>query len=307
MNSILNNLFLAHISNDNLVLGTLLKTVTKQGNFLSRYIADIDWDSIISHLVELAFSLIFFSFLFIVINWIGKKIIRRTFAQYRMSSKYSTNRVETINSLTLNLFHYVMLFFYLYAILSVLGVPVGTLIAGAGILSVALGLGAQGFVTDVVTGFFILLEQQFDVGDIVRINTIEGPIVAVGLRTTQIEDYDGILHFVPNRNITIVSNLSRNNMRAVIDIRIDVTDDVDKITEIVQKVNDQLVPLHPEIKDGPNILGLVDLGKGSLVFRVVVFTLNGEQAPIQRTFLAGYLTALNEAHIHVLNSPITLN
>ena len=201
----------------------------------------------------------------------------------------------------------IILFFYFYAVLSLLGIPIGSLIAGAGIMGVAIGLGAQGFVTDVVTGFFILLEQQFDVGDIVRINTIEGPIVAVGLRTTQIEDYDGILHFVPNRNITIVSNLSRNNMRAVIDIRIDVTDDVDKITEIVQKVNDHLVPLHPEIKDGPNILGLVDLGKGSLVFRVVVFTLNGEQAPIQRTFLAGYLAALNEAHIHVLNSPITLN
>lgn len=307
MIAILNNLSLEYFAKDNLLLGTLLKTVTKQSTFLSRYIAHIDWDAIISNLVELVFSLVFFSFLFILINWIGKKIIRRTFNQYRGSDRYSTNRVETINSLTSNIFHYIMLFFYLYAILSVLGVPVGTLIAGAGILSVALGLGAQGFVTDVVTGFFILLEQQFDVGDIVRIDSIEGPIVAVGLRTTQIEDYDGILHFVPNRNITIVSNLSRNNMRAVIDIRIDVTDDVDKITHIVQSVNEKLVPLHPEIKDGPNILGLVDLGKGNLVFRVVVFTLNGEQASTQRTFLAGYLTALNDAQIHVLNSPISLN
>ncbi len=113
------------------------------------------------------------------------------------------------------------MFFYFYAILSILGIPVSTLLASAGIVSVALGLGAQGFVTDIVTGFFILLEQQFSVGDVVKINTITGKIHAVGLRTTQVISDDGTLNFIPNRSITVVSNMSRNNMQAVIDIRLD--------------------------------------------------------------------------------------
>ncbi len=101
-----------------------------------------------------------------------------------------------------------------------MGIPVGTLIAGAGIFSLAIGLGAQGFVSDIVSGFFILFEHQIDVGDHVIINNINGIVVAVGLRTTQIRSSNGTLNFIPNRSITTISNLSRGNIQAIVDIRI---------------------------------------------------------------------------------------
>ncbi len=128
--------------------------------------------------------------------------------------------MATVKALVLNIYRYTCYFFLLYAILSEIGVPVGTLIAGAGIFSLALGLGAQSLVSDIVTGFFILLEQQLDVGDTVQIGQIKGTVTALGIRTTQVTSSDGTLNFIPNRNITIVQNLSRNNMVSNVDIRI---------------------------------------------------------------------------------------
>lgn len=280
--------------------------VSRQTNFLASYFSSINWNQIISKIVTLFLSLILLSIFFIVVNWIGKRIIYRSFKTTRKNEHLTVNRINTIYTLSLNIFHYSVLFFYFYAILSVLGIPVGTLIAGAGIMSVALGLGAQGFVTDVVTGFFILLEQQFDVGDDVKIGQIEGTIHAIGLRTTQIIGYDGTLHFVPNRNITIVSNLSRNDMRAMIDIYFDPTEDIKAMSLIIKKVNARLTPHFPDITKKPALLGTVDNGNGSLSLRIIIYTKNGAQYEIQRTFLAAYLEELTKAGFKINSSPINL-
>ena len=188
-----------------------------------------------------------------------------------------------------------------------MGVPVGTLLAGAGIMSVALGLGAQGFVTDMVTGFFILLEQQFSVGDSVKIGMIEGTVHAVGLRTTQVLGYDGTLHFIPNRNITIVSNLSRNDMRALIDVRIDPNKDLTAMKDIMAAVNEKLVPKYRDnITKEPVIIGTVDTGNGALAMRVVIYTKNGAQVKIQAAFLAAYLQELTNAGFDIPNPALNL-
>ena len=99
--------------------------------------------------------------------------------------------------------------------MSILGLPVSSLLAGAGIAGVAIGMGAQGFLSDVINGFFILFERQLDVGDEVVLTngpiTVSGKVVSVGIRTTQLRSDDQALHFVPNRNITVVSNFSRKD------------------------------------------------------------------------------------------------
>ena len=254
------------------------KQVVKQTSVLDNYIKNINWDNIITKVIMVTISLILISLLFLIIHSVGKKIITRSFATAKKKdANYSIGRLGTIYTLTQNIFHYCVLFFYFYAILSILGIPVSTLLASAGIVSVALGLGAQGFVTDIVTGFFILLEQQFSVGDVVKINTITGKIHAVGLRTTQVISDDGTLNFIPNRSITVVSNMSRNNMQAVIDIRLD-----------------------------PTILGVVPLTNGELVFRVTAYTKNGAQATVQRILLDNYLRALKDAGFNIPTSPLNL-
>ena len=179
-----------------LLTATPVESVQKQSNILIRYITSIDWDHLLGVFLSGFFQIVLLSALFYLINRLGKYGIKRTFKRYRKTDNLASNRINTIFTLVINAFSYLLIFFYLYALLSVLGVPVGTLIAGAGIFSLAIGLGAQGFVNDIVTGFFILAEQQFDVGDIVKIGLVEGTVTAIGLRTTQVQSADGTLNFV---------------------------------------------------------------------------------------------------------------
>lgn len=288
------------------VTSDVSKQVSKQTNILSRYVANIDWDAIIGKVVSTTIALLLVSLLFILLNLIGKSIIKRSFRHTRFVQNLASNRIETVYSLTRNIFHYTILFFYLYAILSILGVPVGTLLAGAGILSVALGLGAQGFVSDVITGAFILLEQQLAVGDSVKIGTIEGTVHSVGLRTTQVLGYDGTLNFIPNRSITIISNLSRNDMRALIEIGLDPKKEIKEMIALVTNVNEELKPNYPDITSGPNILGTFDSGNGRMVLRIAIYTKNGAQFAIQSAFLERYLEVLRSNGFVIPTSPLNL-
>ena len=275
----------------------LVTTTATSSKWLQNYLKSFDWDSFV-HLIASRFvTLLFLTLLFVVINWIGKFILRRSFRRYLKPSAEGSNRLQTISMLTMNIFHYTILFFWIYAILSTLGVPVGTLVAGAGIFSLALGLGAQGFVSDLVTGISILLEQQFDVGDTVKIGLIEGTVSAIGLRTTQVTSADGTVNFIPNRNITIVSNRSRNDMHATVNIPIASTTPVEKFPAIIQATNDRLIPEHPSIIGDPTVMGVVTLPTGELVYQIIIVAKSGSQFQLQATFLTAYLKAIREANI----------
>ena len=151
-----------------------------------------------------------------------------------------------------------------------------------------------------------LLEQQYSVGDDVKIGTIEGTVSAIGLRTTQIIGYDGTLHFIPNRSITIVSNMSRNDMRVLVDIRLDPSKDVDEMKKIIADANEELVPTLEDLTKMPQILGTVDLGSGDLVLRVVAYAKNGAQYAISRTLRDRYLDDLKEHGFNIPTSPLSL-
>ena len=205
--------------------------------------------------------------------------------------------------------NYVLYFFLIYCLLSILGVPVSSLLAGAGLAGVALGLGAQGFLSDVVNGFFILLENQFEVGDAVEVGAVTGLISTVGIRTTQIRGFDGTLHFIPNRNITIVSNKSRGDMRAQIDIPVYPSTDINKVTSIIQEVNRENIENYPQICGAPNIIGLSTTPSGQLVFRIDIFTKNGQQIHIYADFLKLYQEALTKENIELprfIGNPIAV-
>ena len=271
----------------------------KQVSVWMKLVAKIDWQQIVLNIGGKIIEIILFSALFWIIDRIGKHLIHHVFIANANTADNASNRLSTIFTLLLNIFHYIIMFFWLYAILSVLGVPVGTLIASAGIFSVALGLGAQGFVSDIVTGFFILLEDQFDVGDYVKIETVEGTVSAMGLRTTQITSADGTLNFVPNRKILIISNQSRNDMRVLIDLHITASTPAPELTEAIAGTNKKLVPQYPDIIGEPDIQGVTTQSDGTLVFRVQFYVKNGMQFAIQRDFLAAYLAAAKEAGIQL--------
>lgn len=156
------------------------------------------------------------------------------------------------------------------------------LLAGAGIVGLAVGFGAQGLVSDIVTGFFILLEKQLDVGDYITVATFDGIVEQVGLRTTQIRSFDGTLHYIPNRNITNVSNHSRGTMQALVDIKVPAERNLDETIHILQHVCDETAVALPQIKEGPNVIGIQELGTSEIVIRVIAKTENMEQWRVER-------------------------
>ena len=273
---------------------------SKQTEPLKKAFTDLSWHEISQQLLS-KFLLIIVTFvLFLILLWVGRVIIVHLFQE---SKKYNvlknSNRMATVKALVLNIYRYTCYFFLLYAILSEIGVPVGTLIAGAGIFSLALGLGAQSLVRDIVTGFFILLEQQLDVGDTVQIGQIKGTVTALGIRTTQVTSSDGTLNFIPNRNITIVQNLSRNNMVSNVDIRITSKTPLSKVEEIVTQVNKKLVPQITALQLKPVIVGPVVTPDGALVFRVTITAVSGKQSTVASHFLAAYLKELRTNNIPI--------
>ena len=134
---------------------------------------------------------------------------------------------------------------------------------------------------------------------------IEGTVTSVGLRTTQIKAVDGTVHFIPNRNITTISNLSRANMQVLIDVRINPEEGYEKICEVITEVNETLKEKYIEsIQTGPDIFGMVDLGNGNFAVRTTMYVLNGKQFAVKEEFLAQYIKALTEAGFTIPNTPI---
>ena len=285
----------------------LAEATVKKVSALQRFWNNINWDAIVATLIEKSLSILFLIFLFFIIQRIGKYLIDRTYANYSKKQHFSESRLKTLHTLIINAFQYTLFFFFIYSLLTIVGVTFGSLLAGAGIAGVAFGLGAQGFMNDLITGFFIILEQQMDVGDYIRLLAlnIEGTVTSVGLRTTQIKAVDGTVHFIPNRNITTISNLSRANMQVLIDVRINPEEGYEKICEVITEVNETLKEKYIEsIQTGPDIFGMVDLGNGNFAVRTTMYVLNGKQFAVKEEFLAQYIKALTEAGFTIPNTPI---
>ena len=266
-------------------------------NILQKYIQQFNFEESLMLLISKGIKLLILLIIFLlskkIINFLFKHTVGRSLSWTIQTSA----RKKTIEHPLHNCMNYILYFFLVYWLLSILGVPVSSLLAGAGLAGVALGLGAQGFLSDVVNGFFILLEDQFEVGDSVEVGAITGLVSTMGIRTTQIRGFDGTLHFIPNRNITIVSNKSRGDMRAQIDIPVYTSTDINKVTSIIQQVNKDNIENYPEIIGSPNIIGLTSKPSGQLVFRVDIFTKNGQQVHIYAEFLKLYHEALNKEKV----------
>lgn len=265
-----------------------------------------DWSQLGTTILTRVIQLVLISLLFYFLNFFGQKLINKGMDHYAHLEQTSNNRNDTLKSLLKNILRYTLMIFYIYTILSLFGIPVGTLVASAGIVSLAIGLGAQGFVNDVVTGFFILFEQQFQVADYVQIGDITGTVSAVGIRTTQIRSFDGTLHFIPNRNITIVSNFSRGQRQQVINLRLDPTTDLKKLETILTPINQDVFKETKDLLTEPQLLGANLLANGDLVYQIQITASQGMDIPMQRLLIGKYLPALKAAGINLPQSLLNL-
>lgn len=266
---------------------------------MQNWIDHLNWADILKHVGIMILQLIAIWFGYLIAKGIGKKYITRTFNRMQKRNKMSEGRAVTLERLMLSLLSYTLLFIVFVVIFGIIGLPIGGLIAGAGIVGLAIGFGAQGLVSDIVTGFFLLSEKWVDIGDVVTAAGFSGVVEEVGLRTTQIRGFDGTLHFIPNRSISTVSNLSRGNMRAMVDIGISYDDDIDKAMDVLRGVCETIAAEDENIIDGPNVIGVQSLGASDVVIRVIGQTKNGEQYGVQRKLLKAIKEAFDQNGIDI--------
>ena len=287
--------------------GSVAETTEKQLNALQRWWHNINWENIINTIVDKAIGVVLLTFLFFILQRLSFFLLDRVYKQYTKRYSMNESRLNTIKTLMHNIIQYTLGFFYVYSLLSVLGFPIGSLLAGAGIAGIAIGLGAQGFMNDIITGAFIIMEQQIDVGNYIRLPNlgIEGTVMSVGIRTLQLKSSDGTLHYVPNRNITVISNTSRENMQVLVDVRINPNEGIEEMKQIITTVNQEFAQVHHEvIKTPPSIFGVVDLGNNNFAIRSIMYVSNGQQFSIKQAYLTACIDALVQNGYTIPNTPI---
>lgn len=243
-------------------------------NYLSRfwsYLVDNDiWTSIGKGFIKIVVIIILMR---VAVN-IVKRIVDRIFHRKQKGPfRITERREQTLNKLIQNVAAYIIYFTAFVMILDILTIQIGPLLAGAGIAGLAIGFGAQNLVRDIISGFFIVFEDQFGVGDYIAFAGVEGTVEEIGLRTTKVKSWTGEQQIIPNGNITQVTNYSTHNGLAVVDINIPYENDISTAELIIDKVLSELPKKYEEIVSLPVIHGVQNLEASHVVLRVIAETL----------------------------------
>ncbi|WP_312470725.1 mechanosensitive ion channel family protein [Neobacillus sp.] len=242
-----------------------------------------------------------------IIVRIGKVAIHNIFKIRNMSPlNTSERREDTLSKLLDSVLSYVVYFIAVMMVLSVLGIDVKALIAGAGIVGLAVGFGAQSLVKDIISGFFIIFEDQFSVGDHIRIGLFEGNVETIGLRTTKIKSWTGEVHILPNGSITQVTNFSLNNSIAIVDIAISYGEDIEKAEKVIEEALKTMPSHYEELTKAPELLGIQTMGTTEIVLRVIAETLPMKQSGVSRAIRKDIKLLLDENGIKAPNPRLVM-
>ncbi len=176
----------------------------------------------------------------------------------------------------------------IFLMLAEVGINITALLAGFGVAGIAVGFGAQHLVRDLISGFIILMENQYNVGDVIRVAGVAGGVEAVNLRRTQLRDLDGILHIVPNGEIRVTSNFTKMYSRAHLNISVAYKEDLDQVMAIIRKIWEEIAD-DPDwgeflISKTPWLLRVDEFGDSGIIIKVV-----GETQPIKQWDVMGEL------------------
>lgn len=252
-------------------------------------------------IIKIIFAIIFISLV--------KNIIERIIVNYYSNTKRFRNnsgRKNTLENLSLNILKIVYYFFLAYTILSLLGIPVGTLLASAGIIGLAISFGAKDLIADFANGFFILLENQYDVGDEVNFDGIvEGQVIEVSLRTTTIRSYDGTTNYLPNGEIKLVSNFSQNEYRISYTFLMYPETNTNKLGQVLEDAFDRAKEKDDRVARFQN-LGVMRDDQGRLVFEVRIWVYDHQdEVDIHGEYYQYFYEELAKAGIDLPDGDVT--
>ncbi len=232
--------------------------------------------------------------LIVIVAWVARKVLKIAVSRFESSLEQKgvvpseqEKRTKTLSGIVSTT---ISVTIYLVAIMMIItecGVNIGPLLAGAGIAGIAIGFGAQSLVKDLISGFFLLMEDQIRVGDVANIAGIGGLVEAINLRTTRLRDLEGKVHIIPNGEITVATNFTRDWSRALVEIGVAYKEDVDNVISVLQAVGEELRndPAFKEVILEPmTVQGLDSFGDSSVNIRLYFKTLPIKQWEVAREF-----------------------
>jgi small conductance mechanosensitive channel len=191
-------------------------------------------------------------------------------------------RAKTLSTLTASIARYAVYFVAGVAILQNLGFNTTSILTAAGIGGLAIGFGAQNLVRDVITGFFILFEDQYGVGDYIAAGGVSGIVEEMGIRITKIRDFGGELHIVPNGQITQVTNHMGPSMRVMFDVEVAYDTDLEKAIKVLEEVCAEYARGNDRLVAPPVVLGVQTLAESGINLRILARTKPMEQWGVER-------------------------
>lgn len=230
----------------------------------------------------------------IIVNRISKVVIYRIL---RVNKKGA--RALTIAKLLNNVVRYIIWFVVVMVILSTLGVNLAPFLASAGVVGLAIGFGAQEIVRDFISGFFIIFDGEFVVDEVIEVEGFKGKVLAIGLRTTIIENWMGQRKIVNNGDIKSIVNFSRNSSLAIVDFGVAYDTDLLKLSEIMPAFLETTKDKYEVIVELPNFLGVVELANSSINMRIIAKTQTMQHFQVERDIRRDLVLYFREHDIEI--------
>jgi small-conductance mechanosensitive channel len=216
------------------------------------------------------------------------------------TSLRAEQRIEALTGVLRSLTTFTIWVIAAFMILGEVGISLAPLLAGAGVLGVALGFGSQSLVKDFLSGMFILVEDQFGVGDIIDIEgQVSGIVEGVSLRTTRLRSVDGVVWHVPNGEIRMIGNMSQHWSRSLLDVEVAYETDIEQAKAVIKRVADRIWKADPAVLEEPEMWGVEQLGASGVVLRLVVKTTPKEQWRVSRQLREEIKRAFDEEGIEI--------
>ncbi len=233
-----------------------------------------------------------------------KGIVRRSFSRMEMGRKDPefSKRTDTLSGISANVIGVVVMIIAAMMILKEFGIDIGPVLAGAGVLGLAVGFGAQNLVQDVISGFYILMEDQIRVGDVVQIAGKGGLVERVSLRLTVIRDLAGNVHYVRNGHIDVVTNMTKEYSMYVFDVGVAYREDTDEVVEVLREIAAQMRTepgFKDDILDDLEVLGVDQFADSAVIIKTRIKTKPIKQWSVGREFNRRMKKAFDERNIEI--------
>jgi small conductance mechanosensitive channel len=253
-------------------------------------------------------AVVWFLARWLIHRW-SERLSSRVASTGELGDRAKAQRLSTIGRTLIAVSFIVVAAVTIVTVLGVWGVPLGPIIASLSVVGIAIGFGAQDVVKDVIAGMFVLIEDQYALGDVVQLAGVSGTVEEIRLRTTVLRDLDGSIHHVPNGEVRVATNLTYEYSRVVIDLSVAYEESVDRALEVIGEVAEALAS-DPDwstaVVDDPQVLGVDALDDSGVVIRVLFATDPDMRWNVKREFLRRAKNGLDEAGIEIPYPHVTI-